>query len=171
VELLTVVGCLTALLAVAVPSVVALSTSIRLGSTSNEVLAGILRTRSEAIRRNARVSMCKSADGESCTGAGGWEQGWIMFVDADDDGARSSGELLLHKQASFSGDLRLTGNAAVARYISYVGSGYSKLAGGGFLAGTLTLCSASAGPSDGRQIILNSMGRPRVQKVVVPICP
>ena len=46
-------------------------------------------------------------------------------------------------------------------------NGATKLVGGGFQAGTLTLCRQSGRAGEGRQIILNAVGRPRVQKVAL----
>ena len=55
------------------------------------------------------------------------------------------------------GTLRLTGNLNVAQYVSYAPTGATKLVGGGFQAGTLTLCNHSLG-GEARQIILSPAG-------------
>jgi type IV fimbrial biogenesis protein FimT len=114
--------------------------------------------------------MCKSADGQTCAATGGWQQGWIVFADGDSDGQRDAAETLLRVQPPLAGALRLTGTSPVSKYVSYAPNGATKLVGGGFQAGTLTLCSASAGPAAARQIVLNSTGRPRTQKVQLPSC-
>lgn len=170
VEALAVLAIAAVLVSVAVPSLGALADSTRLSTVSNELLGDLLLTRSESIKRRLRVVMCKSADGQSCTAGGGWQQGWIVFADADGDGLRGVGESLLRTQPALVGTLRLTGTLPVAKYVSYTPNGATKTVGGGFQAGTLTLCSRSAGPSPGRQIVINANGRPRTQKVLLPSC-
>jgi type IV fimbrial biogenesis protein FimT len=40
--------------------------------------------RSEAIKSNRTITLCASADGDTCAGSGGWEQGWVV-LDPDDN--------------------------------------------------------------------------------------
>lgn len=170
VEMLSVLAVTAVLAAVAVPSFGALAASTRTSTATNDLLADLFLTRSEAMKRRLRVVMCKSRDGLACAATGGWEQGWIVFADADGDGLRDAGETLLRVQQPLGGALRLTGTSTVAKYVSYAPNGSTKLVGGGFQAGTLTVCSASAGPAAGRLVVLSSSGRPRTQKTQLPSC-
>jgi type IV fimbrial biogenesis protein FimT len=170
VETLAVLAVAVILVSVAVPSFGALTRSTRVSSASNELLASLLLTRSEAIKRRHRVVMCRSGDGLSCAATGAWEQGWIVFADLDGDAERDAAEPLLLVQPAVSTSLRLTGTSPVAKYVSYAPNGSTKLVGGGFQAGTLTVCSRTAGASEGRQIVVNSTGRPRTQKVPLASC-
>jgi type IV fimbrial biogenesis protein FimT len=169
VELLTVVAA-AAVLSVTVTALGSLVRATRVTAAANELLAGLLLTRSEATKRRLRVVMCRSADGRRCAGSGGWQQGWIVFVDADGDGERAAGEMLLQAQPALAGSLRLTGTATVARYVSYAPNGATRLVGGGFQAGTLTVCSQSSSAATGRQIVINAHGRPRTQAVRLASC-
>jgi type IV fimbrial biogenesis protein FimT len=170
VEMASVLAVSAALLSVAMPSFGYLVASTRMSSASNDLLADLFLTRSEAMKRKLRVVMCKSRDGQTCAASGGWQQGWIVFADPDGDAMRAAGETLLRVQPPLDGPLRLTGTSTVARYVSYAPTGGTKLVGGGFQAGTLTVCSESAGPATGRLIVLSSSGRPRTQKVQLPSC-
>lgn len=170
VETMSVLAVTAVLVTVAIPPMEDLVDASRVTAASSELLADLLLTRSEAIKRRTRVVICKSADGQRCTAAGGWQQGWIVFEDANGDALRGPAENLVRMQPALPGGLRLTGTAPVARYVSYAPSGATKTAGGGFQAGTLTVCAASPGPAAGRQIILNATGRPRTQKVELPSC-
>ena len=67
-------------------------------------------------------------------------------------------------------DLRLSGNLNVAKYVSYTPTGEARLASGGFQAGTITLCNPSLQREEARQIVISSVGRPRVQKAQVAQC-
>jgi type IV fimbrial biogenesis protein FimT len=170
VEMLTVVAVMAILMSFAVPSISVLIDSAKVSSASNVLLAGLHLARSEAIKRNSRVVLCKSADGVACASDGGWEQGWIVFHDANNNGLREASETMIRREMPLSSSLRLTGNQNVVRYVSFAPSGATKLTGGGFQAGTLTVCRQSVAPGEARQIILNAAGRPRVQKTMLGSC-
>lgn len=170
IELLVVVAIAAILVGVATPAMTSTVRSVKLSSASNDLLGALLMARSESIKRNIRVAVCKSADGNSCALTGGWEQGWIVFQDTNNTGTHDGSEAVIAHQQAMSSDMRVTGNQSVARYVSYAPTGATKLAGGGFQAGTITLCRQSALGGEARQIILSSAGRPRVQKTLVSSC-
>jgi len=170
IELLVAMTATLVLLLVAAPSMSAIINSVRLTSATNEFVAHVQMARTEAIKRNSRVVLCKSADGATCTASGGWEQGWIVFHDANNNGLADSGEPILARQSALSGRLRATGNQNVSKYVSFSSNGAAKLVDGAFQAGTLTLCRQSAASNEARQIILSSVGRPRVQKLQIASC-
>jgi type IV fimbrial biogenesis protein FimT len=170
VEMLVVLAVMATLLSLAAPSLTAVIDSVKVSSASNDMLSGLHLARSEAIKRNSPVVLCKSADGSSCASDGGWEQGWIVFHDANNNGLRESSETIILREMPLGSNLRLTGNVNVARYVSFAPSGATKLVGGAFQAGTLTVCRQSAYAGEARQIILNAAGRPRVHKASVSSC-
>jgi type IV fimbrial biogenesis protein FimT len=169
-ELLVAVTIAAVLLALAAPSLADVARSIKISSASNVFLSSLHLTRSESIKRSGRVVMCKSPDGLFCSATGDWAQGWIIFHDLDNNGVRNGLETIIRREMALESSLRLVGNLNVARYVSFTPSGATKLVGGGFQAGTLTVCHYSAGPGAARQIVLNAAGRPRVQKVAVSTC-
>ncbi|MDB5945665.1 MAG: methylation [Ramlibacter sp.] len=158
------------LLALSVPSFSRLLNSTRLTDASNALLSSMHLARSEAIKRNGRVTLCKSANGIACSSAGGWEQGWIVFHDANQDGERDSDETIIERMQPLANGLKITGNLRVGNYVSFLANGLSRLNGGGFQAGTVTLCTQSGAAGEGRQIVLNAVGRPRVQKLDAVQC-
>ena len=131
----------------------------------------MLLARSEAVKRNGRVVVCKSGDGQACATSGSWQQGWIVFADLDGNGVRAAAEPVLQRQPGRPAALRISGNASLASYVAYVSNGSTRLTNGGFQAGTLTVCQSSGRPTPARQIVINATGRPRVQKSVVDSCP
>lgn len=170
IEVLMTAAIAAILVTVATPAMTSTIRSVQLTSATNDLFGSLLMARSEAVKRNSRVVLCKSANGMGCTSSGSWEQGWIVFQDINNDGKHDSGEVILQHGQPLSNDLRVTGNLNVARYVSYAPSGATKLVGGGFQAGTLTLCRHSVESSEARQIILAAGGRPRVQKARIDIC-
>lgn len=157
-------------LRLALPGMLDFMQATAVNAATEEVLADLRQARSEALKRNRRVTICKSADGSSCSTAGGWQQGWIMFHDENNNGVRDAGEEAIAQHGPLAANLRVTGNTPVSRYVSYSAVGSTRLVGGGFQAGTLTLCSTSAGPTAAREIIVNAVGRPRMQKATVASC-
>jgi type IV fimbrial biogenesis protein FimT len=170
IELMIVLAITSILLGTAVPSFLGVIRSMKLTNSANDLFSSLALARSEAAKRHDRVALCKSADGKSCAPAGGWEQGWIVFHDANDNGKRDGDEQIVSRVDPLPKDMRLSGNLNVSKYVSYASTGETKLASGAFQAGTITLCNASGGKEDARQIVLNSVGRPRVQKARVSSC-
>jgi len=170
VELAIVLAIISILLGSAMPALADYVQSIRVRSATSDLYSAIVFARSEAIKSNQRVVLCKSADGATCADKGGWEQGWIAFVDADDSGVRSANEAIVVRGQPMGGALRVTGNGSMARYVSYAPDGIAKLVGGGFQAGTITICRQSLAATEARQIIVNAGGRPRVQQAQVADC-
>lgn len=161
VELMITLAVFAVLLAIMVPSYSDMTLGSKLRSQANDLVAGAVLARSEAIKRNSVVRMCVSADGASCI-AGGWEQGWVVFHDADDDGTLDAGEavLLLH-QAAASG-FKITGTVASVRF---QGTGV------GATQAILTACRAT--PSVGaheRVVNISATGRASVTKTNVATC-
>jgi type IV fimbrial biogenesis protein FimT len=169
-ELLVVMAVAAVLLALAVPSFGAMADTVRLNALQSDLLAHLQLARSEAIKRAGRVALCKSADRRSCATAGGWEQGWIVFFDANNDGVRDAGETLIQSGDGSARGLLASGNQNVARYVSFDRNGEARTVTGAFQAGTITMCRASAGAAGARQIVINAFGRPRLQKSTVASC-
>jgi len=170
IELLVAMSVLTILLAVGVPSFSQFTANTRLNSYANTMFSHLTLARSEAIKRNARVVICKSPDGSTCTNSGDWSQGWVVFVDLNNNGSISGGEQIITTMPALSTGFSFCGNAPVGNYISYDALGMTKLTGGAFQAGTIKLCSA-APAGNGRSIILSGSGRSRITQITGCSCP
>lgn len=170
VELLVVLTLMAILLSIALPSMTAMLNTQKSVALGNSFLASLNLARNEAIKRNARAVLCKSVDGLSCTTSGGWQQGWIVFHDVNNNAALDVGEQVIEQQGAVAQGLTLTGNAPVANYVSFSASGSAKLISGAFQAGTFTLCLVPASSADVRQFILSSTGRARSRKGSLSDC-
>ncbi len=159
-ELLPVTAIAALLAGLAIPSMNTMFQTQRTRSAVGNFMSALHFARSEAIKRSGRAVMCKSATGLTCTKGGGWDQGWIVFHDSNNNAAIDAGELLVGQQGPVSG-LRLHGNQPVANYVSYSASGSAKLTSGAFQAGTFTMCPLSGNGADVRKIVLSGTGRPR----------
>ncbi|MFZ4479308.1 MAG: GspH/FimT family pseudopilin [Rhodoferax sp.] len=170
VELLVVMALGTILLSIAVPSMTAMLNSQRSAALGMSFLSSLNLARSEAIKRNARAVLCKSPDGLSCARNGGYEQGWIVFHDVNNNAALDEGEQIIELQGPVWGGLTLIGNTPVANYVSFSASGSAKLLNGAFQAGTFTLCLVPVSGADVRQLVLSNTGRARSRKGLTSDC-
>lgn len=170
VEMLVIVAVASTLASVGIPMLRDVIRSFELASTASTFLSHMHLARTEAVKRSSRVVLCKSADGSTCTSAGGWEQGWIVFRDANANARREPGEGIVQYGPPIAPGMRILGNATVGNYISFQETGETRLAGGGFQAGTLVLCRVSAAKTQARQIVISSVGRARMAKATVAQC-
>lgn len=165
IELLVGLALLAILMAIAVPSFRGTAASNRLSASAAEVANTMALARSEAIRRGGRVTVCKSADGAACTLVGGWEQGWIVFVDTTRAGANASvdaGEVIVSRVGRQADGITILGTAALANYVSFAADGTVRTMAGAALAGGLRTCSTLASLTDAaraRRLDISAAGR------------
>ena len=169
-ELMVVMVVCGVLASLAVPSFTSLIKATRLRSATDSLFKALQLARSESITRNNRTIVCKSSTGKSCSFQGGWEQGWIVFVDANNNGLFDSNEPLVLQQSPLSADIRLSGNGSIANYVSFNSLGRTVSTSGAFQAGTLTACANSKGQTESRKIVISSVGRSRLESGTVDHC-
>src|SRR5262249_48741731 len=76
-ELMVAITILSVLLCVAVPSFREAGLPSQLRAIANSMVAAAQIARSEAIKRNATVTLCVSSNGKAW-GGGNWQEGWIV---------------------------------------------------------------------------------------------
>ena len=147
----------------------------RLSNAANDALAAITRGRTEAIKRQASVSLCASidpnADDPECDDAA--TQGFIAFVDTNSNCLREAGEDVLASttyEDSFTAQnplrVRANGNC-----ISFAATGFRQNIPGRASVSRVTYCDnrgltliAGTTMSAGRGISLTNTGRARVTR-------
>jgi type IV fimbrial biogenesis protein FimT len=168
IELMVSLTVLGVLAAIALPSFSEAFLSNRLASFSNSFVASTHLARSEAIKRNASVKMCRSSNGTSCATSGGWQQGWIIFSDNGAGGNAGNDTV-------DSDETRVLYQQALASEYSFTGDSYSiafQPTGLVTAAASLTLCrqSPSAGSQE-RTIAVSATGRASVLTTRTGTCP
>lgn len=154
IEAMIAITVLAILMAIAVPSFKDASLSSQLRASANELAATAYLARSEALKRNAVVTLCMSADGETCTTSGSWQQGWVV---------RSATEALKAQSAAPSG-LRITAGGVTSLSFQPTAAGAT--------AATFTVCRAT--PSVGREervVTIDATGRPWIRRTTNAACP
>lgn len=146
------------LLAAAAPRFIDLVHDRRISTQIQRLLTDVHLARSEAIKRNQDVVICRSTDGEGCERGSGaradWSMGRIVYVNSDGDKRRDPGERLLQSRPALSGGLRLRFNQWWR--VIYHPAGSAK-------NGSFTLCD-SRGAAHARALILYYTGRPRIAR-------
>ena len=154
IELLIVVAMVAILLTVGVPSFEALANRTQVQGETDQFREAMQRARQEALSRGVAVSVCQRDNNDTCAGGDNaeWEQGWLVFVDDDNDGARASGETILHvKQGLRDGyTLRPKGDAQALTF---------EASGGTDNAYVFRVCGPDADTSEGDKLRLNVAGR------------
>lgn len=169
-ELLVAMSLILTIVAWAGPAMSEILVSIKMKSGAQAIFDTLELARSEAVKRNGRVVICRSASGAACEPRAAWEQGWIVFQDVNNNAMLDSGESVLHREHALPQALRVRGNMPVQDYVSYTAYGRSKLTSGAFQAGTFTVCTESGHSVEARQVIINSAGRPRMSKASPASC-
>jgi len=160
-----------------------MQTKIQVHMAAEDMLSAVLTARTEALRRESRVTLCVATlphtpkacspvyGGSTANVQASWQQGWLMFEDANSNGMWDASELLLNQHAPLNERVWAQGNATVNRYISFGASGRSLALNGAFQAGTLSFCELQNREAQGWLLVINAVGRPRLEKSQVSACP
>ncbi len=180
IELMITLVVLAVLLGIGVPNLRSFIQNSRITTQSNDVIGALAVARSEAIKRNKPVVLCRSADpaaaAPACAsgGTGTWETGWLVFQDAVDPTtkignntfATAEGDILLHIHETLPDGLTLrANNAALADYLAFAASGMTTLPtpAAGDPPHHFKLCD-SRGAAYGRAAVLETTGRARISR-------
>lgn len=156
----------------------------RAATHSSRLMAALNLARSEAIKRGIQVTVCKAnlaasppqCDTGKCnasTGSGCWENGWIVFADANgngtlndamDKGFCTGGDCTIRIFETLPEGLTLRTGEHVAQWIAYQSPGTGLGSGTGTAVNdTFTLCTGEE-TAHARSIKINSIGRAQLQK-------
>ena len=157
-ELLLAIALLSILLAAAAPSLSGIIEQRRGELAIGAVREAVELTRAAAIASGGVATLCRSADGARC--GGGWNEGMIVFLDADADRRPDSDAALLRvfEAHAGGGDIRWRsfGNR---QYLQMTAMGFTRNQNGNF-----TWCPANRDSRFARQLIVNAAGRMRAAR-------
>lgn len=168
-EALVVLALLGILVAMAAPAVSDLRARHQVQAQAEGLLGSLVLARSEALRRQQRVSLCAQAAHSTCDASGRWQQGWLVFVDANDNGLREAEEPLIEVHAALPSAVHLDAASTAKAYFSFGSEGRSMSTNGAFMAATWRFCQASL--PVGWQVVGNAVGKPRIEKYTPQDCP
>jgi type IV fimbrial biogenesis protein FimT len=164
--MIVVLALIAGTLAMAAPTMGDWLIKSRQRSLAKAIAHAITITHTEAIKRNARVNMCISADQQTCTQSGGWEQGWIIYPDTGRS-LEVSDAIIHHESASTFSNLTATGNRWVKSYLSFVSNGRPLQLNGALQMGTIEVCAPRQNVI---KVVMAATGRTRIEYTSTP-CP
>ena len=162
---LTIAGILIAL---AAPAMQTFVLDQRLTTQANDFIADLSLSRSEAIRRASNVVICRqggSVSSPSCSTTAAWGAGWVVFVDADSNGALASNESVLRIRQSLDGSNTLNAISGT-NSIVFANTGLTTLSSGEI---GMRFCDTRLG-NNAVTVWVNFTGRARIDRTAVASC-
>ncbi len=167
-EALVVMALLGVMLSLAAPAMSALRQRHQLQAEAQGLFNSLVLARSEALLRQQRVTVCARATDSTCDPSGAWQQGWLVFADANDSAQRDTGEVIIELHPAVPSPMQLTVTNTAKAYFSYSAEGRSTTQNGAFMAGTWRFCRP--GTPVEWQVVSNALGKPRLEKGSTPGC-
>lgn len=164
IELMTVVAIVAILGTLAAPSLRDFLIRNRTAAISNELVASVLRSRSEAVTRNSCVTLCRSTLGSSppmCAANGAdWRGGWIAFVNptCSDTANTPAQDDIFVAAGPFDASFKLISNATNTDRVVFSPTGNARAGD----AGRFDLQYLSETRASNRSICLSALGRTRL---------
>ena len=157
IETMMALAVLAILIATAAPAFGNLISSTD-AQTSRSTLTTALETaRILAVSRSAHVAVCPSTDRQHCGHTTEWQQGWIVFIDADHDGARDESEEIITVNEALPDRVAILTSAG-RTHVEYRPDGSSP---GSNV--TFTVCDVR-GADQASSLVINNAGRVRPGK-------
>lgn len=122
----------------------------RVTADASDLLNAIEVARSEAMKRQARVTVAPVDVG--------WTSGWLVFIDSNGNRRWDAGEPVLVRHRSLAATTTLTTDTTPG-YVAFGSQGRPIQYSGAFLAGTIAFCDNRVLKS----VVIAKSGRPRVQ--------
>jgi len=163
IDLLTTLAILSILLAFGLPSFTTQIQNTRVKTAAISLLEAIDLTRTKAVFSNSRATIAKQTK---------WEDGWEVFIDKDNDGARDQDEDVLQLHEKLNG-IKIISDSKLENYVSYIGTGEGRRASGSATAGAIQIGSLKVCPikkGTGYQLILSRGGRVRMNEIKAEEC-
>jgi len=154
IELMITLSVASILLSVAVPSYRSFVQDSLMITQSNSFYSALALAKSEAIKRNIRTTICPTTNGTSCIASTTWSNGWIIFVDNNNNKSVDADEQILQVTPAFTGGNTLT---TTTNTVTFRQDGFSPGS-----AATFSICDAR-GSSYSKSIILSNQGRFRTE--------
>jgi type IV fimbrial biogenesis protein FimT len=164
IELIVTMAVLAILMALAAPSFEMVFNSNRLTANANQLLTGLQSARMEAVRRNARVVVCRNDTPDAalaCNAAAGAWQGWMSFVDdgagggTARDGVLNGAEAVL-SSGNFTAPSQLQASPAISganQLISFSPDGRAYSNANALLRARFAFCIVTASPPENTRFI------------------
>jgi type IV fimbrial biogenesis protein FimT len=147
------------LVAVAAPSISSVVQNNRAISLTSELTAMLHLAHAEAIRRGVAVSVCAASDTNqsACSSTATWNNGWLVFVDADANGSLATANDRIKVQQALAAGQSITTSRA---FVTYSAEGIVETG-----VSVFTITAEGCTANNARQVTLSSAGRISVRAI------
>lgn len=167
VELIVTLALGAIVMTMGVPSFSAAIDRYRLTSEVNRFVSNVQLARSEAMKRNQVVSICRSINGSTCGGNADYvyEDGWLLYADSTgrDNNYHSSNDSLIQVADSTAGDVTIRSNTAGNRWLSFSATGMLAENSSAEYRFCVDLQNSNSIP--GRKLTISLSGQPRLEEL------
>jgi len=160
IELMTGLAVVAILTVLALPGYQALPGRGLREASLSALAADIRLARSTAITRNRAVVLCKRHQ-TLCTTDGGWEQGWLIYVDQGRSGVKDDTDAVIRQQTGWGHGLTLRGNTPVRNRIRFRPDGALSGISGAIVACDTRMGNYATNRAEARILIIATTGRLR----------
>lgn len=175
IELLVLMMVLAVTLGMGVPAFTAMVANSRMSAAANDIVNSLHAARAEATTRSRSVTLCASSNWNAqqpgCDAGVSLLDGWIVFEDADADGAVGAAEPVLQAHGPLHDSIRLQGRSGAdsgpPQYLSFRDDGLLQdIPGLAPAVRNIQLCDARGnqdtgdGRAAGRLLTVLPAGRP-----------
>lgn len=160
IELLVTVAIVVVLTAIAVPAYYRMTADNQITGAVNALASTLSLARSEAVTRGEQVVVCPSKSATACDD-GGWQEGWLAFVDKNGSGTYDSGDTLIRVHGPVGDGVSMSGagDGAVAPYLGFNRMGFAQPS---FASGesslTVIACPPDKRAANARAVVLALSG-------------
>lgn len=144
IELLIVIAIMSMTIAIGLPSFQSIIASTRLTSATNAMVSALQLARFEALKQHKTVVVTKNTS---------WQNGWIVFVDANGNNVQDTTETTLSSFDKLNDTITTSQSSVYANYVRYSPNGRVNI------GGHFTFCSNT----DYRSVVIAATGRIRVE--------
>lgn len=169
VEIVVTVALVAIVSTLGIPSFQTTIKNSRLVAETNRFVAHIQLARSEAVKRNRVVSICRSDDGQECgtSTARVYHQGWLVYMDTDgrdDDYEASNSDVLVQIGDPAAPGISIRSDIVGNSWLSFSANGMLDENGN---TARYVLCAddESTALVPGRLVTISVAGQPRVTKL------
>lgn len=179
IELMVVVAIAAILVSMAVPSFQSLLARRAATAAADSLVSDMTLARSEALKRSAAATVCRSTDGLTCsTVFGSWHVGWLVFIDMNGNGTNldaggvvDAGDTVVRVQQGLSGIATILDDVAAnpKKFVRYDPNGRAR--GMNQTFSVVPSGAASTGATGTTRLVCISItGRPSLRAVGETAC-
>lgn len=163
-ELLITIALVAIVAGIAAPGLSSYLKKNAVETQAQRLMGSIQLARSEAARMNKTVTICRSTDGNNCSNSSNWSQGWLIFSDEGTYGTVDGTDKTLRFIDSANNSFTITPTNNYTNRITF------RPTGDATNIGRFVICPTTGEEAYAREVIVNAVGRPRLNKGLTSDC-